>query len=87
MVDERPLDLDVPSAGEENPSACLGVDGDIRDCNVSVVGDEDVILFGQSSIEAENMLSKTDTTYRMDVAVDHVVVVQVLDCLGCLDEL
>ena len=47
LVDERPLDLDVPGAGDENPATCLGVAGDIRDCNVSVIGDEDVVLFGQ----------------------------------------
>jgi len=87
LVDKRPLDLDIPSAGKNHPSTCLGVDGDIRNRNISVVGDEDVVLFGQAqSMEAKTSLGKTDT-YGVDVAMDHVVGVHVLDCLGCLDEL
>ena len=45
-----------------------------------------MLSFQASSIEAETWVVKMNT-HGMDVAMDHVVSVEVLDCLGCLDEL
>ena len=41
------MDLNVPGAGEEQPLTCLSVDADIRNCDISIVGNEDVVLVGQ----------------------------------------